>query len=294
LFFYKANLFYANDLDTLLPSYLHSIFRRKKIIYDSHEYFTEQAEIKDKPLVRKIWGIIEKFVFPKLKYVITVNKSIADVYKEKYKVNVQVMRNCPYTKEFENKEETLDLKADVLWLQIHGTGLHNNRGVEPLVEAMALLPKQFKLRIIGNGIILEKLKKMTKALQMEDRLLFLNPMPKKELNTYTATAFCGFTLDEPACLNHEYILPNKLFDFMHAQVPIVASNTTEVAPIVSTEKTGIVIEAVTPILIAKAVMQLYEDAKQYQQFKDNCIKAKANYCWENEEQTLIKLLSTIE
>ena len=79
LLFQKTEILVANDLDTLLPNFLISRFKKKKLIYDSHEYFTQVPELIHRPATQKIWLAIERFIFPKLKYVYTVNASIATI-----------------------------------------------------------------------------------------------------------------------------------------------------------------------------------------------------------------------
>ncbi len=86
LLFSKSDLLVANDLDTLLPNYLVSRLKKIPLVYDSHEYFTGVPELRDRPLVRRVWKIIEKYILPKLTYVITVSDSIADLYTDEYNV----------------------------------------------------------------------------------------------------------------------------------------------------------------------------------------------------------------
>ena len=93
LLFLKTDILLANDLDTLLPNYLISHLFHKKLVYDSHEFFTEVPELISRPKVRNVWLQIEKFIFPKLKNVYTVNDKIAEIYSEKYKIPVKVIRN---------------------------------------------------------------------------------------------------------------------------------------------------------------------------------------------------------
>ena len=92
LLFKKADVLWANDLDTLLPNFIISRFKRTQLVYDSHEYFTASVYKKKS---RKVWQFLEKLLFPRLKNVLTVNNSIKDVYEKKYKVPITVLRNVP-------------------------------------------------------------------------------------------------------------------------------------------------------------------------------------------------------
>jgi hypothetical protein len=95
LAFAKTDYYLSNDLDTLLPNYLWSKIKNKKIFYDTHEYFTGVPELKDSPLKRKIWKKIEDYIFPKLKIVYTVNNAVKNKYVAEYGNEIAVVRNVP-------------------------------------------------------------------------------------------------------------------------------------------------------------------------------------------------------
>ena len=99
LLFKRVDILVSNDLDTLLPNYATSKFKPlSKLVYDSHEYFTEVPELIHREKIKQIWEGIEAWIFPKLKTVYTVNNSIAKLYTEKYKKEVKVVRNIPATR----------------------------------------------------------------------------------------------------------------------------------------------------------------------------------------------------
>ena len=83
LFFFlllcESDILLSNDLDTLLPNYMVSLLRNKKIFYDSHECFTETPELYNRFFVKKIWLIIERLILPNLKNTYTVSDSIANL-----------------------------------------------------------------------------------------------------------------------------------------------------------------------------------------------------------------------
>ena len=83
LLFKKVDILVANDLDTLPANYLISRIRKKILVYDSHEYFTEVPELVGRDFVRRVWSGIEKRILPKIKYSYTVCESIARIYSEK-------------------------------------------------------------------------------------------------------------------------------------------------------------------------------------------------------------------
>ena len=120
----KSNLLFSNDLDTLLPNFIISKLKGKRLVYDSHEYFTEVPELIHRPRVQKVWKWIEAFVLTRIESMITVNESIANLFREKYRIKVEVIRNVPIGSDVVNfeKEEKL--------LVLQGAGINIDRGGE--------------------------------------------------------------------------------------------------------------------------------------------------------------------
>ena len=148
----KFDLVYANDLDTLLGARMATRFKKANLVYDSHEYFTEVPELINRPRVQRIWKRIERSIFRKLKHVITVNKSIADIYTKEYGVDVQVMRNVPDKKQAvsSGSRQQLGLKEESKIIVLQGAWINVDRGGEELVEAMSFLDG-WQLLVIGSG-----------------------------------------------------------------------------------------------------------------------------------------------
>ena len=295
LVFSKVDIYHANDLDTLLANYLAAIIRRKPIVYDSHEYFTGVPEIQNKKIVKKVWQTIEQFIFPKLKHVITVNQSIAQLYKEEYNKDLRILRNVP------NKVETLKLKSkselniaedkDIIITQ--GSGININRGIEELVEAMQYL-NNVCLIIIGDGDVIPQLKKRVLELKLENSIIFKGRMPYHEMMQYTQHAKLGITIDKNTNTNYKYSLPNKLFDFIHAGIPILASKIIEVEKIINKYQIGLFINNHEPKHIANQIKYALDNKELISEWKSNTTLATKDLNWEIEENTLKDLYKKIE
>lgn len=295
LVFSKVDIYHANDLDTLLANYLAAIIRKKPIVYDSHEYFTGVPEIQNKKIVKKVWLTIEQFIFPKLKHIITVNKSIAQLYKEEYNNDLRILRNVP------NKLVTLKLKSkselnivedkDIIITQ--GAGININRGIEELVEAMQYL-NNVCLIIIGDGDVIPQLKKRVLELKLENSVIFKGRMPYNEMMQYTQHANLGITIDKDTNTNYKYSLPNKLFDFIHAGIPILASKIIEVEKIIKKYQIGLFINNHEPKHIANQIKYALDNKELISEWKSNTTLASKELNWEIEENTLKDLYKKIE
>ncbi len=294
LLFTKCDLLFANDLDTLLPNYIISKLKRVPLIYDSHELFCEVPELINSPSKRKIWLSIEKRIIPKLKNCITVNYSIAKIFEEKYKVNFTAVRNIPNTtKEFISKtRQELNLPLDKKIIILQGAGINIDRGAEELVDAMAFIENTILL-IIGSGDVWEILKQKIKIQHLEDKVKLINKLPKSELMHYTFNADLGITIDKNTNLNYFYSLPNKIFDYIHAQLPILASRLPEIENVVLRYNIGLFIDNHQPKHIADKINELLQ-SEEYIEFKNNTKKVVADLNWQNEKLKLIDVIKQSE
>ena len=94
-------------------------------------------------------------------------------------------------------------------------------------------------------------------------------------------------------MNYRYSLPNKIFDYLQAGIPVIASNLPEVANIITTHKVGVIIKEVSPELIANAVKDLFNNEDYYLELKNNSKVAALELCWNKEKLKLENLINTI-
>jgi glycosyltransferase involved in cell wall biosynthesis len=294
LLFTKSPILYANDLDTLLPNFIASKIKKSKLIYDTHELFCEVPELKHTPIKRFIWKKTEAFIFPKLQCVFSVNDSIANIYSKEYNVPVHVIKNAPLMNSlssFSVSKNDLKIAEDSMIILLQGAGINTNRGAEEAVMAMQHVNKAVLL-IVGDGDVLTKLKAMVQHLKLDNKVLFIGKVPFEKLSAYTQLANIGLSLDKNTNMNYCYSLPNKVFDYIHAGVPILASDITEVKKIISFYNIGTFIENHSPQHIAQILNKLLANKTQLLQWKQNTLKAKACLNWEIEEQKLIQHLNS--
>ena len=295
LFFHRYSVLHSNDLDTLLANYIAKKFKGGNLVYDSHEYFLEVPELAKRPFVKKIWGGIERFIFPKLKHVFTVNKSIADIYKKQYGVGLKIMRNLPVSKKSYNilvkSRAELGLPKDKKIILLQGAGINVDRGSEEILEAMQWIDAVFL--IVGSGDVLPQLKYLVKSLKLEHKVVFTGRVPFEQLMEYTSVADVGVTLDKDTNLNYKFSLPNKLFDYIHAGLPVIASNLIEVKRIVNEFEVGLVLTNHNPVEMAQEISGFLQNERLFSQTKINTSKAKSLLNWEIEKQVLIKEYESI-
>lgn len=292
LLFQKADVLVSNDLDTLLPNYLISKLKGSNLVYDSHELFCEVPELQANPAKKNIWKLIERWIFPKLKNIFTVNDSIAKIYNDEYKVDVKVVRNIPLLSN-QNKlknisKADLGIPSDKKIIVLQGAGINIDRGSEEAVQAMQFLNNAVLL-IIGSGDVIEVLKQMVLDLKLSDKVVFIGKVPFEKLLQYTHHADLGLTLDKDTNINYRYSLPNKLFDYIHAGVPVLASNLVEIKKIITEYSIGDCIDNHDHKHIADKINSILNDNEKLQLWKKNCKIAAAKLNWEEEEKQLIQV-----
>lgn len=287
----RATLIVANDLDTLLACYMAK--GKRALVYDSHEYFTEVPELQGRA-ARKVWLAIERWIFPKLKHVVTVNGSIANAYREQYGVPVEVVRNIPMHRELGPlpSRKELELPEERFILVLQGSGINVDRGGEEAVLAMKELPDALLL-VIGGGDALPVLDRLVKEHELGDRVRLLPRMPYERMMQYTRNADLGFSLDKDTSLNYRFSLPNKLFDYFRAHIPALVSDLPEVAGIVRRYEAGIVIPRVEPGLIATEVRRLMPDRERRKTLRLKAIFAASELDGEREKEALRAFLQRV-
>lgn len=290
LSFTKADILYSNDLDTLLPNYLVSKLKGKKLYYDCHEYFTGMPELEGRKFPYKIWKTIERFIFPKLKNVITINDSMAKLYSDEYGIPVNVIRNLPMA-----VNESIPVKSkkdfqlpDKKLIIFQGAGINIHRGAEEALLAMQYV-NDAVLVFAGGGDVIPKLKSVRAELKLQEKVFFTGKLPPAELKALTRLAAIGLSLDRDTNINYRFSLPNKLFDYIQAGIPVLASPLPEISKIISEYNIGILISNHNPEHIAEKINGILSDEMQLTMWKENLKRAAPELSWEKEKVKFLAL-----
>lgn len=288
LLFHKTDFIYANDLDTLLPCLIVSKIKRIPLIYDSHEYFTEVPELQDNKFAKKTWERIEKWAFPKVKHCITVCDPIARTYEKKYGKKVYVIRNIPTKK---NIETVTNIPIDTQGKRVllYQGAINKDRGVKEIIDAMEFLDKTLFL-VVGGGDKLEEMKAYAIEKKLGEKIIFTGKLPFENLLEYTVLADLGLSTSITTCQSYEYGLPNKFFDYIQAEIPVLISPSNAITPLLEKYQVGEYIQAYDAKKYAMQVDSLLNNKKKMEYYKANCKVAKEILCWENEQKTLIEII----
>jgi glycosyltransferase involved in cell wall biosynthesis len=281
LLFQRADILLANDMDTLLPNFLVAKLRGKKLVYDSHEYWTEVPELTDRPSTRAVWLKLEQWLFPQVDAAMTVNESIAEIYSKLYNKKVHVVRNLPFTSVAANSPTKQEK------LLIYQGALNIGRGIELMIEAMRFLP-DYQLVIAGFGSIEDPLRKLAAARPFAKQIRFTGFIHPEDLKIETGKAALGMSLEADKGASYHFALPNKLFDYIQAGVPVLVSALPEMQRIVDTYRVGESLSPAerSPEQLADRIKGICENVDKYSAYLTNCQYAAKLLNWENEKTRL--------
>jgi glycosyltransferase involved in cell wall biosynthesis len=298
LMFESFDLLLSNDLDSLPANYLASKLKGRPLVYDSHEYFTEVPELVHRPKVQRFWKKIESMLVPKLKYAYTVNESIADLFRKEYDVDFKSIRNVPEPHRLPLRDKVilrreLGLPAEKHIVILQGAGINIQRGAEEAVMAMQYMENTLLL-IVGGGDVIPQLKSMVKENGLSDKVRFEGKKNPNELVLYTHSADLGLSLDKDTNLNYRFSLPNKLFDYIQAGIPVLASDLPEIKRIVERYEIGRICHDHDPVSLAKLMKEMLEDEQQRDHWKKQLPIAAEELNWDKEKKKFIEIFRNIE
>ena len=289
---------HANDANALVPALLICAGTRARIVYDSHELWRRRNIRQDRWLAPAAEAVIERFGIRRAGGVITVSGSIADWLQRTYRLPERptLVRNIPTARTIPDpalgrlRELTGLGPADKI--VSYTGGITTGRGLEETVDAVALLPSDVHLVLLGYGdaTYTAGLLRRAREAGVAERVHLAGSVPSAQVPQTLADADAAVVYVRPICLSYLYSLPNKLFESIHAGLPIVAADLPDTAAIVRQYGVGEVFDAGTPEELAAAIQQVLADPSGY---RAAARKAAAELTWEHEAADLIALYTRV-
>lgn len=288
----KSDIVHCNDLDALLVGYVLKKFSKRniKVVYDAHELETEVNGLHG--ITKKIAKFLERKLIVCADKVITVSDSIADQYVKTYSIEKPgLILNCPPYSNHNKQDkfrEAFGIRRDQLIFLYQGA-LGPSRGIELLIEAFIKIQSgKAVLVFMGFGeyesVIVQHTKKYS-------NIFFHEAVLPDVLIEYTSSADFGISFTEDSCLNNRYCLPNKVFEYLMAGIPLIVSNLVELRQLVDNNKIGIVAEENTVVGFVEAIKRALDLDPNF--YAENLMKAKFVFNWEHQEEKLLSLYSTL-
>lgn len=303
----KYDIIWANDLPTLFPASKISKRLNCKLIYDSHEIYTEtlnqffprnSSGIKKYLytilifLMRKHGVSIEKKYIPLTNVFITVNQSLLTYFSERYQINKGlVIMNLPKLNQ-QNNQPAIDFRKQFNWeansiIVLYQGQLNEGRGLKLVLEAFKFLDDSFKLILIGNGSLQIDLNKWVDENSYSNRIKFIDTVSLDKLPAHTKGADVGMNILENYNLSKELASPNKLFEYIHAEIPVIASFSKENIRVFEKFNIGLMTNNI-PKEIATKIIEISSMDKC--SFRLPLSGAKSHYKWENQLDMLESII----
>ena len=265
-----ARVYHASGL-YVLPAACSAARRHGgRIAYDARELYTHVSATAGRPWVRAFWHLVERRGIRRADAVLTVGNAIADRLAATYGVvRPAVLHNIPDRKFPALPPSPLvpGLDPDTVVI-LHQGHMMKDRGCEQLVDAMRDIEGAV-LVFLGGGPLRPALQKQAADAGVADRIRFVDSVPADRLPAYTASADLGVTLLQDTCLNHRFALPNKLFQYFMAGLPVIASDLPEIRRVVAPHDTGILVESGNRTALVAALRQAVAQKPLREQWRRN-------------------------
>jgi glycosyltransferase involved in cell wall biosynthesis len=300
------DIIWANDLPTLLPAHRLKKRFKAKLIYDAHEIYTETINqffprntkgikiliFNTMIFIMRFHGkLCERRLIMKADQFLTVNESLLAYFRDEYGLpKGHVIMNLPRLSDTAEKTTPYNFRLSFNWAEHHTIllyqgALNEGRGLRLLIEAVQRMPKEYCLVIIGNGVLKQKLQKDVAEKGLGDRIKFIDAVKLIELPNYTSGADIGVNLLEDFNLSKKLASPNKLFEYIHSGIPVLASSTIENNRVMERFKIGEscnnTVESIT-----EAIFKI--GANKY---TAELTAAKKYYNWEGQEASLLNIIN---
>ena len=294
-------VYHCHDLNTLKIGIKLKEEQGAKLVYDSHELYLHKNRVK-KPGAYKIRLLtkIETQGMQMADAVITVGACIADWLVKEYQSKTPfVIHNAPAYREQESVNTELSLRNELgigsdEFLLVYSGGITFNRGLEQVIEASSRIDNlRFVMMGYGSEAYLDSLKKRIKKFNAQEKIHFFGPVPHEQVSSSLSSADCGIAPIINICLSYYYCAPNKLFEFVQARLPILASNFPEMQKVVNDFDLGATFDPEDPDNIEKVIKEMINNPERRKEFQSHSHSAAKAYNWKVEEEKLVGIYKNL-
>jgi glycosyltransferase involved in cell wall biosynthesis len=299
LFTPKASLYYLHSPAQFLAIYLLSRLYNVPYIYDAHDFYSAQYSEREASYFKKLFSVllpnfIELLCIRQAIAIVTVGENIAELYRNSFNRQITVIRNC--------HDERLDRSIDKnLRKELYLSGEDfliiamgkpkPGLATREAIEAMFLLPPVVHLAFLGYGY--EGYIDYVRNKGLQNRIHFFPLVKSYEVVSFISSCDASLILYFPKDLDYKNTLPNKFFQSISAELPLLYPELPEIKKIVERYKIGIPIDPQKPESIANAVTELMSDKEKFLTIKQNIRIAASELSWKHEENILCDLVNRL-
>ena len=280
----KSDIYLASDFFSLPALFITAKLYNKKIIYDSRELFTELPFHEKKPIVRKIIKVFERFLIKRVDAVLTTGEMDSNYLKKHYPINnIYLQRNLPLKNNSlqpVNLYNKFSIPSESIIILYQGIVV-KGRGLEFYFNELTKMNDLY-LIVLGGGEHLNYYKSISEKMGISRKMIFAGKVQQSEILNYTSGAFAGLSIINNIGINNYYALPNKLFEYLMAGIPVIVNNLPQMKKIVDEYKVGAVIDETIENSLIEILLRWKNNKTLYSELKQNCKIASEELNWENE------------
>ncbi|MCQ4286356.1 glycosyltransferase family 4 protein [Pseudomonas stutzeri] len=289
----RADVVHAHDVNTLPTAWLAAVFSGAKLVYDAHEISTSREGYSS---FRRLVAVVEKALMPRANGTITTTVARAKFFARAYGIERPVvLQNRPRHQQFFLASNRIRKELGLVrpWpIILYQGGVQQGRGLERLARVAADVSDAYFV-FIGGGRLDTSLRCIVVKLQLEERVRFIPTVALAELPSYTASADIGVQPIENTCLNHYTTDSNKLFEYVQAGLPVVASDLPEIRRVVREHDLGLLVPPGDSAALSAALRELVANKSKRQYYAAQSRKASAILSWESQEHELLALYERV-
>ena len=289
----KPKICHGHDPNGLLVAYCAKVFWGCKLIYDSHELWSDSIHsIGKKKFLYKIGREFEKLLIKKTDAVITVNQSIADIMIQENKIpSINILRNMPSKSKNNSTPDNFELGLPKCKFNLIYTGnVELGRGVAAVIEAFKSVHLDVGLIILGRGSAYRnKMIEKVNTLKLDHRIKFINAVLPQEVVNVCKLTDAGVAPIKNMCKSYYLSLPNKIFEYIQAGIPVLSSDFPEMKRIIDEYNIGLTFDIEDTTNISKVINELFDNNEIYKLFCENSQNASQYLNWNVEQSKLIDL-----
>ncbi len=294
LFKTHADLYIAEDFYTLPLVTIIAKVKKSKVYYNSRELYAFLGGLRNRPYLQKLVKAIEQYFIKKVELVLTTGEMDSAFLEKFYGINnTLVIRNIPL---FQKPTRKIDFRKeygipDNKIILLYQGVLLEGRGIPLIMRAMCQVGNSVLL-VLGDGEQKHNFQKLAAELGVNDRIIFAGTIQQSELINYTAGADIGLSLIENISVSYYHALPNKLFEYIMAGLPVLSSDLPQMKKIIDDYKVGEAIDITNENNIVDSLKNWETNPEVIAKYKINCIYAARELNWQAEyERTKTKLLN---
>jgi len=291
---HKPKVVHAHDLPALPAAYLGGRLCGAKVVYDSHELYTETGGYSR--IVLFFWKVLERFLLKRVDLTIVANESRAQIMFREYnapKVPAVIM-NLPEIWEgasapqgFRQRCWELGLNRKHSFIVLYQGGIGSGRDLDAIIISVKQWPETAGLVLMGNDN--DELKELALSLDLEDRVIFYPKVPMTDLIPLASEADMGLVSYATAPRNNYFCAPNKLFEYAAAGIPILGADLPEIRKYVTEYECGLLFKPRDYESIASAIELAVKSPELSKQYRQGAKKMINELNWEKEKERLLNL-----